>query len=59
MFLLICSFLFLDSSSEQYTDTTGVDLEQFIPETLNRNAKDRALMLRIEQELVNLAKDKK
>ncbi|XP_057655106.1 cAMP-regulated phosphoprotein 21 isoform X2 [Diorhabda carinulata] len=47
-----------DSSSELYTDTTGVDLEQFIPETLNRNAKDRALMLRIEQELVNLAKDK-
>lgn len=47
-----------DSSSEQYTDTTGVDLEQFIAETLNRNAKDRALMLRIEQELVNLAKDK-
>lgn len=50
--------VFSDSSSEQYTDTTGVDLEQFIPETLNRNAKDRALMLRIEQELVNLAKDK-
>ncbi|KAK5647275.1 hypothetical protein RI129_002167 [Pyrocoelia pectoralis] len=47
-----------DSSSEQYTDTTGVDLEQFIAETLNRNAKDRALMLRIEQELVSLAKDK-
>ncbi|KAK9877543.1 hypothetical protein WA026_018649 [Henosepilachna vigintioctopunctata] len=47
-----------DSSSEQYTDTTGIDLEIFIPETLNRNAKDRALMLRIEQELVNLAKDK-
>lgn len=46
-----------DSSSELYTDTTGVDLELFIPETLNRNAKDRALMLRIEQELVNLAKD--
>nr|CAH7760110.1 unnamed protein product [Callosobruchus chinensis] len=47
-----------DSSSEQYTDTTGIDLEQFIPETLNRNSKDRALMLRIEQELVNLAKDR-
>ncbi|CAH0550982.1 unnamed protein product [Brassicogethes aeneus] len=46
-----------DSSSE-YTDTTGVDLEIFIPETLNRNAKDRALMLRIEQELVTLAKDR-
>ncbi|KAF5281814.1 hypothetical protein FQA39_LY05028 [Lamprigera yunnana] len=47
-----------DSSSEQYTDTTGIDLEHFIAETLNRNAKDRALMLRIEQELVSLAKDK-
>lgn len=47
-----------DSSYEQYTDTTGVDLELFIPETLNRNAKDRAFMLRIEQELVGLAKDK-
>ncbi|XP_060536408.1 cAMP-regulated phosphoprotein 21 isoform X3 [Cylas formicarius] len=47
-----------DSSSEQYTDSTGIDLEHFIPETLNRNAKDRALMLRIEQELVSLAKDK-
>ncbi|CAG9813177.1 unnamed protein product [Phaedon cochleariae] len=47
-----------DSSTEQYTDTTGIDLEMFIPETLNRNAKDRALMLRIEQELVNLAKDR-
>ncbi|CAH1975871.1 unnamed protein product [Acanthoscelides obtectus] len=47
-----------DSSSEQYTDTTGIDLEQFIPETLNKNSRDRALMLRIEQELVNLAKDK-
>ncbi|KAK9745114.1 SUZ domain [Popillia japonica] len=47
-----------DNSSEQYfTDTTGVDLERFIPETLNKNAKDRALMLRIEQELVSLAKD--
>lgn len=56
----ICLIVYLvsDSSSEQYTDTTGVDLEQFIPETLNRNAKDRALMLRIEQELVNLAKDR-
>lgn len=50
--------LFPDNSSEQYfTDTTGVDLERFIPETLNKNAKDRALMLRIEQELVSLAKD--
>ncbi|XP_065166582.1 cAMP-regulated phosphoprotein 21 isoform X2 [Atheta coriaria] len=46
-----------DNSSEQYTDTTGADLEIFIPETLNRNQKDRNLMLRIEEELVQLAKD--
>ncbi|XP_025830022.1 cAMP-regulated phosphoprotein 21 isoform X2 [Agrilus planipennis] len=47
-----------ESSSNQYTDTTGIDLDQFIAETLNRNAKDRAFMLRIEQELVNFAKDR-
>jgi encore-like protein len=46
-----------DSSTEQYTDSTGVDLQQFITDTLNRNQKDRILLLKIEQELVNLAKD--
>lgn len=48
-----------DSSTEQYTDTTGINLGQFILETLNRNTKDRMLLLRIEQELVTLAKDKR
>jgi encore-like protein len=48
-----------DSSTEQYTDSTGVDLHQFITDTLNRNQKDRILLLKIEQELVNLAKDSK
>jgi len=48
-----------DSSTEQYTDSTGVDLQQFIMDTLNRNQKDRILLLKIEQELVNLAKDNK
>lgn len=54
-------FLFgcTDSSTEQYTDSTGVDLQQFIMDTLNRNQKDRILLLKIEQELVNLAKDNK
>jgi encore-like protein len=54
-------FLFgcADSSTEQYTDSTGVDLQQFIMDTLNRNQKDRILLLKIEQELVNLAKDNK
>ncbi|XP_063217626.1 cAMP-regulated phosphoprotein 21 isoform X2 [Bacillus rossius redtenbacheri] len=48
-----------DSSTEQYTDSTGIDLHQFILETLNRNYKDRSLLLKIEQELVSLAKDSK
>ncbi|XP_030766514.1 cAMP-regulated phosphoprotein 21 isoform X2 [Sitophilus oryzae] len=52
------SCLSRESSSDCYTDTTGVNLEQFIPETLNRNPKDRALMLRIEEELILLANDK-
>ncbi|XP_066153951.1 cAMP-regulated phosphoprotein 21 isoform X3 [Euwallacea fornicatus] len=52
------SCLSRDSSAEYYTDTTGVDLEQFIPDTINRNPKDRALMLRIEEELVSLINDK-
>jgi encore-like protein len=49
----------VDSSTEQYTDGTGVDLQQFIADTLNRNQKDRILLLKIEQELVSLAKDNK
>ncbi|XP_067003288.2 cAMP-regulated phosphoprotein 21 isoform X7 [Anabrus simplex] len=48
-----------DSSTEQYTDSTGVDLHQFISETLNRNTKDRMMLLKIEQELINLARDSK
>ncbi|PSN44220.1 hypothetical protein C0J52_19738 [Blattella germanica] len=46
----------MDSSSPY---STGVDLQQFITDTLNRNQKDRMLLLKIEQELVNLAKDNK
>lgn len=47
-----------DSSTEHYTDCTGIDLHQFIIDTLNKNAKDRVMMLKIEQELVTLARDK-
>jgi hypothetical protein len=33
----------------QYTDSTGIDLTQFIINTLNKNTKDRMLMLKLEQ----------
>ena len=39
---------------EIYTDNTGTDLTQFIISTLNKNAKDRVLMLKLEQEMTNL-----
>ncbi|CAG0886954.1 unnamed protein product [Cyprideis torosa] len=48
-----------DSSTEQYTDSTGIDLHQFIIETLHRSQKDRIMVLRIEGELVNFIKDTK
>lgn len=41
-----------------YTDSTGIDLEQFIMQTLNRNQKDRSVMLRIEKDLTEFAKDR-
>ena len=44
---------------EVYTDNTGTDLTQFIITTLNKNAKDRVLMLKLEQEMSNLVKDSK
>ncbi|KAL1140418.1 hypothetical protein AAG570_000350, partial [Ranatra chinensis] len=47
------------NSREQYDSSNTVDLQQFIAETLNRNYKDRLLLLKIESELLNLAKDPK
>ena len=40
-------------------DNTGTDLTQFIITTLNKNTKDRVLMLKLEQEMSNLVKDSK
>lgn len=48
-----------DSSTETYTDSTGVDLEQFIVDTLHKNHKDRVMMLKIEQDLLSLVRDNK
>ena len=44
---------------EIYTDNTGTDLTQFIISTLNKNTKDRVLMLKLEQEMSNLVRDTK
>ncbi|XP_076309760.1 cAMP-regulated phosphoprotein 21-like isoform X6 [Tachypleus tridentatus] len=54
-----CSSLSRDSSTETYTDSTGIDLQQFIIDTLHKNQKDRMMLLRIEQDVITLIKDNK
>lgn len=51
-------FLRTDSSTEQFTDQSGVDLIQFFKETLNKNPKDRNMLVKIEKDLLGLALDK-
>lgn len=50
-------FISRDSSSEQFVDQNGIDLVQFFKETLNKNAKDRNMLMKIERELIQLAVD--
>ena len=47
----------LAESSTEYTDSSGVDLLQFIIQTLHKNQKDRTMLLKIERELINLVRD--
>lgn len=44
-------------AGEHFTDQNGVDLLQFFKITLNKNTKDRSMLLRIEKELASLAQD--
>ena len=55
---LFC-FSLPDSSTETYTDSTGIDLEEFIKMTLNKNPKDRQMLFNLEQELTGFIKDSK
>ncbi|XP_034561385.1 cAMP-regulated phosphoprotein 21 [Notolabrus celidotus] len=40
-------------SSVEYTDSTGVDLHQFIVDTLNSNARNHMMMLELEQDMID------
>lgn len=44
---------------DSYTDFAGINLEEFLFNLLQNNAKDRMQLLKIEQELVSLVKDEK
>lgn len=46
-----------ENSTDHFTDQSGVDLLQFFKITLNKNAKDRFMLLRIEKELATLTQD--
>ncbi|KAL5289953.1 R3HDM1 family protein [Megaselia abdita] len=51
-------FISRDSSTEQFTDSNGVDLIGFFKETLNKNIKDRNTLLQIEEDLIDLVDEK-
>lgn len=52
------SYLSRDNSCDQFTDQSGVNLIQFFKETLNKNFKDRNMLMKIEKELLALAMDR-
>lgn len=43
----------------QYTDFTGADLEEFIKMTLNKNPKDRMMLLKLEADLISFIRESK
>jgi encore-like protein len=50
--------LFSDNNTDMYTDSTGINLKQFIADTINRNQKDRTVLLKIEKDLIGFVKDR-
>ena len=58
---LTLTLCIVDSSFEtaNYTDSTGIDLELFIEKTLNKNTKDRMMLLKLEQDMINFIRDEK
>lgn len=52
-------FKFLDSTATDFTDSTGIDLLQFVINTLHKNLKDREMLLSLETEMRKFVLDKK
>ncbi|XP_032817843.2 R3H domain-containing protein 1-like isoform X1 [Petromyzon marinus] len=46
-------------SSQDYTDSTGVDVHEFLVNTLRNNPRDRMMLLKMEQELTDFVQDNK
>ncbi|XP_062922419.1 cAMP-regulated phosphoprotein 21 isoform X2 [Mobula hypostoma] len=43
--------------SQEYTDSTGIDLHEFLINTLKNNPRDRVMLLKMEQELIDFISD--
>ncbi|XP_041104207.1 cAMP-regulated phosphoprotein 21-like isoform X2 [Polyodon spathula] len=43
--------------SQEYTDSTGIDLHEFLVSTLNNNPRDRMMLLKMEQEIIDFIAD--
>ncbi|GAB5573960.1 R3H domain-containing protein 2 isoform X6 [Prionailurus iriomotensis] len=46
-------------SSQEYTDSTGIDLHEFLVNTLKKNPRDRMMLLKLEQEILEFINDNK
>ena len=46
-----------ENSGDQFTDHGGTDLMSFFRDTLNKNIKDRQILLKIEKELMEFVQD--
>uniref|UniRef100_A0A1A8HSH0 Cyclic AMP-regulated phosphoprotein, 21 n=1 Tax=Nothobranchius kuhntae TaxID=321403 RepID=A0A1A8HSH0_NOTKU len=42
----------------EYTDSTGIDLHQFLVDTLNSNSRDRMMLLNLEQDMIDFINSK-
>ncbi|CAH1241642.1 R3HDM1 [Branchiostoma lanceolatum] len=47
------------SQDKEYTDFTGVDLHQFIVDTLKNNPRDRMMLLKLEKDCIELINEEK
>uniref|UniRef100_H0XWG9 R3H domain containing 2 n=1 Tax=Otolemur garnettii TaxID=30611 RepID=H0XWG9_OTOGA len=44
-------------SSQEYTDSTGIDLHAFLVNTLKKSPRDRMMLLKLEQEILEFIND--
>uniref|UniRef100_A0A4W3HLB7 R3H domain containing 1 n=1 Tax=Callorhinchus milii TaxID=7868 RepID=A0A4W3HLB7_CALMI len=49
----------LHYSSQEYTDSTGIDLHEFLVNTLKNNPRDRMMLLKLEQEILDFISNNK